>query len=337
MLSKLPATGQRILLLLTITLLSAFFYTFLHEGGHALVGLLAGGSIHTFNINFFNLSAHVGLDVNFSPTQRVVNNLAGTALPLLAWLALILTAPRRTNLALEYTKIAVSLNFLSSLLAWMILPLVMFFTGSAPSDDVTNFLRNSGAHPLVVTLAAALIFTGGWRLAAHRIGGLQRALDLLRGQEDPVMTPPVRQTLGGLLALAAVCALAAFALNGFKLSGGSSSRNLPPADYSLTRQVDLSAAQFDQAAVLTFTLQQPATIGIFLLLEDMASDLFEVKLTGPDGYEFLIIHSEGYTASVDTPRMQAHLQPGEYTLVLSSRSSAGKVSIYTAGASFSIP
>lgn len=334
---RISPTAQRISLLILITLLSAFFYTFLHECGHALVGLLSGGSIHTFNINFFNLGAHVGMDVNFTPAQRVTNNLAGTALPLLAWLVFMLAVPRRVNLALDYLKIAVSLSFLNSLLAWIILPMVVFFTGSGPSDDVTNFLRNSGIHPLVVAFTAGLVYTGGWLLFDRQVGGLNRAIDLFRNPSGPVMSDPVRRTLGAMLALAAFFGLAAFALNGFKLSGGSSSRNLPPSDYTLARQIDLSAAEYNQVVVLTFNLRQPDRVGVFLLLEDMVSDLFEVKLTGPNAYETLIIHSEGYTATVDTPRMQADLEPGEYTLLLSSRSSAGKVSIYTAGAPFTIP
>src|SRR5690349_9034665 len=86
----LYATG--IVLLLTLFVLVT--YTFLHEGGHAVVGLLMGGTVTAFNLNFLNLSAHVGIEGDFTTFQNCVISLAGVSLPLLIWGVLVSLAPR---------------------------------------------------------------------------------------------------------------------------------------------------------------------------------------------------------------------------------------------------
>ncbi len=50
-----------ILLLMFILVFVLFTYTFLHEGGHALAGLFFGQALTEFDVNFLNLSAHVGM------------------------------------------------------------------------------------------------------------------------------------------------------------------------------------------------------------------------------------------------------------------------------------
>ena len=59
--SRHPLTAF-IATLLLVLLITALSYTALHEGGHALAGLSFGGRITDFNVNFFNLGAHVGID-----------------------------------------------------------------------------------------------------------------------------------------------------------------------------------------------------------------------------------------------------------------------------------
>ena len=167
----------KIFLLLFITLFVFFLYTFLHESGHALIGVLSGGTITSFSVNFFDLSAHVGMTGQFTPAQAVANNLAGVSLPLLVWLGFMLVVPKRANFALESIKVVGSAMFLSSLLAWIILPLI-FWAGQAPRDDVINFLSNSRIHPLWVTIVALLAYISGWLLFAKKIGGLRYEIDL---------------------------------------------------------------------------------------------------------------------------------------------------------------
>src|SRR6185369_16869958 len=97
----LYATG--VVLLLTLFVLVT--YTFLHEGGHAIVGLLMGGTITAFNLNFLNLSAHVGIEGDLTTFQNCVISLAGVSFPLLIWAAFLSLAPRRSNLVIDSVKL----------------------------------------------------------------------------------------------------------------------------------------------------------------------------------------------------------------------------------------
>ena len=134
---------QKAALLLVMTLCVVFIYTFLHESGHALVGVLSGAEITTFSLGLWDLNPHVSLTGALTPTQRIVNNVAGVGLPLLVWLVWMLATPRRANLALQAVKLLSALVVLNTLLAWIVIP-VLFWAGRAPSDDVTQFLTNSG-------------------------------------------------------------------------------------------------------------------------------------------------------------------------------------------------
>jgi hypothetical protein len=69
-----------VILLLLFVLLA---YTFLHESGHMLVGLLFGARVTSFSINF--TTAHVGLDGTFAPWQNAVISAAGVSFSLILW------------------------------------------------------------------------------------------------------------------------------------------------------------------------------------------------------------------------------------------------------------
>lgn len=96
-----PSSWSKLVLFLAIMLFIVFMYTFLHEGGHALVAVLSGATLTTFSLSVIDLGAHVDYTGTLTPAQTVVNNLAGAGLPLLAW---------------------------------VVLP-VLFLAGNAPSDD----------------------------------------------------------------------------------------------------------------------------------------------------------------------------------------------------------
>jgi hypothetical protein len=326
-----PSPAPGIVLLLLGTLFVVFMYTFLHEGGHALVGIASGSTITAFSVSFLDLSAHVAMTGDLTPAQTIATNLAGVSMPLLVWLVFMLAAPRRGNLAVEDVKVVGSLVVLSSLLAWTVLPL-LFWSGRAPgSDDVINFLNNSAIHPLWVGTAALLVYLAGWRLFVARIDGLRREIDLFRQPGGDTTTPAVRKTVFGVAGVWALCGLVAFGANGYRFDAPRADPFLPPPGYTLAKTVDLSRGGYEQAAMLTFTLDKPAVVGIFLLVEDVDSDYLEVRLTGPARYDRLIVHAEGYTARRDSPRLEDSLQPGQYELILTSRPSPGRVSIYVKG------
>jgi hypothetical protein len=320
----------KVLVLMGVTLFVAFLYTFLHESGHALVGVLAGGSVSAFSINFFDLSAHVGLNGSLTPAQAIVNNLAGVGLPLLVWLVFIAMVPKRANFALECLKVAGSLVFLSTLLAWVGLPLLVW-AGQAPSDDVVNFLNNSGVHPLVVTVAALGLWVGGWWVFGSRIDGLGHEVDLFRKVEGSGLTLQEGKTLLSIGGIGLMCGLVAFGANGFRLTVPTTDPFQPPQGYQLVGKVSLADGAHDRTDVYSFTLTTPTKVGIYLLVEDAKSDYLEVKLTGPAAYERLILHAEGYTARRDNPHIEEVLQPGRYTVILTNQPSSGTVSVFSTG------
>lgn len=318
---------QKIALLLFITLFIVFLYTFLHEAGHAVVAILSGGMITNFSINFWHISAHVDVIGVLSPAQTIVNNLAGAGLPLLVWLLFMAAVPKRANLALESIKVVGTLVFLNTLLAWIVLPL-FFWAGHTPSDDIVNFLKNSGLHPLGVTVAALFAYIGGWFLFTTKIDGVSREIDLFHNRDEPVMTLAVRNTALSVIGLFALLGFLAFSANGYRLTAPRSDPFLPPQGYQLAKTIDLSPGEYTQSVAHTFTIDRLTMAGVYLLVENINSDYFEVRLTGPDQYDHLIIHAEGYTAVRDNPHVEDNLQPGQYHCILTSRSSVGILSIY---------
>jgi hypothetical protein len=69
-----------------IVLFVFFLYAFLHEAGHAIIGLLLRQSLTEFNISFWNFGAHVGMaGGELTKIQLAIRSAAGATLPLLIW------------------------------------------------------------------------------------------------------------------------------------------------------------------------------------------------------------------------------------------------------------
>ena len=67
-------------LILFVALFVFFIYTFLHESGHAIIGLLSGQSLTEFNVNFWDFSAHVGMaGGKLTQAQLACKSAAGAA------------------------------------------------------------------------------------------------------------------------------------------------------------------------------------------------------------------------------------------------------------------
>ena len=151
----------RIALILFIGLFVFFMYTFLHEGGHAIAGLLFGQSLTEFDVSFWDFSAHVGLvGSELTETQLAVKAMTGAVLPLIVWAVFISLVARKSNFVLEVMILISSMTIVNTLLAWIVLP-ILFFLEKAPPDDVTNFLRHSQMPPLLLTFVAKA-HTPGW-------------------------------------------------------------------------------------------------------------------------------------------------------------------------------
>ncbi len=304
-------------------------YTFLHEGGHAVAALVQGGQLTAFSINFFNLSAHAGINGNFSPAGTAWVNLGGMALPLLVWLAGSAAAPRRASPVTELIKLMSTLIVLSTLLAWVAIPFFYLAGNPPPTDDVTLFIKHSGIPPLLLAGLALLVYLGGWVFYSRRSVGLRAAFALL---SDPLPWDAalIRPAIIRICAVSALVWAVTFSLS---LALPGETFRLPiarPTDYHPVAQVDLSQAEFQNRTLAGFTLTAPARPGIFVEVRDIHTPYLDLRLLGPDGFERVILHGEEYFTSADTAwlRPETDLPSGKYRVVLNSRPSPGQITVF---------
>ena len=300
-------------------LCTAVFYTFLHEGGHALVGLLSGGRITGFSINFLDFSAHVGLDGIFSPAQQTWLHAAGAGLPFLAWLALILIAPRRADSAIQLFKTFFSLGVINSLLAWVIVPLI-YLAGQAPEyDDVTKFLQVSGMPPLLLSLLAAGLYAGGMALFFTRVPVKEMVAEW-RGANSPTALP--WRSWIGLGGSALLVALVALLLN--QLGGDG----VPPG-YRLAANVDLSKQAYAQARIGEFERLSAGESSFYLVFEDIDAQFLDLRLLGSDGSNTNLLQAQGFIANGSSLTPLLSLPAGKYEIRLTSQAVSGRLKLYT--------
>lgn len=133
-----------------------YFYTLLHEGGHALVAIICGGKVDKF---ILGLNAHVQTSgATFTIFSEALFNSMGVLLPVIFLIiALVIYKPKNKYTFYHIFYGFISLSITCSLLAWVIVPFMTLFTLPPAGDDVTKFLNITGLHPLTVTLAALLI------------------------------------------------------------------------------------------------------------------------------------------------------------------------------------
>lgn len=129
-------------------------YTILHEGGHALVILAYGGRIDSFWVLGPNahVSAHGGV---YSPFGEGLKHIAGLLLPcIISGIALLFYRPKEKFPGYHFCYFLVLISPVFSLLVWIIFPIVSLFSLPPQGEDVMQFLRETGLHPLVVSLGA---------------------------------------------------------------------------------------------------------------------------------------------------------------------------------------
>lgn len=108
--------------------------------------------------------------------------------------------------------------------------------------------------------------------------------------------------------------------------GGQPGASAPPPGYDL--EISLSQQAYDAYTVYSFTLEQPAKVGVWALAQDVDTPYLDIALEGPDGYRNEILHGEGYAASRDNMSFTLQLEPGAYRLVVTNRVSPGRVAVY---------
>jgi hypothetical protein len=319
---------KRLAVLVPLLLFTTLTYTFLHEGGHALIGLLQGGKLTAFDVNFFNLSAHVGITGNFSTGQNALRAAAGIGLPLLVWLVWILVLPKITNPLLEWFKVIASIAVINSLLAWLVIPF-LFLAGQTPSDDSTYFLSITGIPPLLVAGVVVLIYLGGWTLLIFKVGGARGLADRLRADVSDWKQPALARTWRGMTAAALAMLVVVVGLN---MAVGPSDVLRAPAGYTRVAELDLSGQAYKQALVYQFELREPTRMGIFIAMQNIQTGPFKIEMTGPDGYTFTFVQFTD--PKVGIGKASSHptdlpMEKGLYQILLTVPKNPGKIIIYT--------
>lgn len=309
-----------------LLLLSLVFYTFLHEGGHGLVGLLFGGKLSDFSINFFDISAHVGIEGEFSQVQNALISVAGVSLPLLTgWLLLIHTR-KTTEISLDYFKTVFFLIAVNSLLAWIIFPIIAS-TGRTVGDDSFNFLTYTQLPPLVESAIAVLLYGISWVGYIRLMGGRRVLANRLRSPSFDVRNPGTRNTLVRLAAVGVVVLAVSYTL----------ARVTPntafavPAGFRQVAEIDLSQNGLTEQSIYRFQLDAPTRVTLFILLNEVTGAPVNIRLVGPEGYQSVFLNMSDPKTNIGRASVspkEAVFEKGDYELLVTLPKCKGNVKAY---------
>jgi hypothetical protein len=283
--SSRTGTAASLLVIFFVFFFIIFTYTTLHEAGHALVGLLSGGRLTSFSIDFITFGAHAGIQGEFTTAQQALIAVSGVGLPLVVWTAFLLLvppAPRDPVLARLLLVGTAGVN--GSLLAWVIVPLVLLAGGTA-RDDSANFIRLTGVHPLLVAAAALLVIAGGVGLYLRRSGGLRQAVGTMR---TPLHKPGDSPTLW---AMGVVLVFMAALAGGAGLLVRETREAAVPAGYEQAFSIECSGQAHREDVIYTFQLDGPARASFFFVFDDFKHGPLKLALTGPDGPVFIFMEA----------------------------------------------
>jgi hypothetical protein len=323
------STRLRFTLTLLFILLFVFFiYTFVHEAGHAITGVAFGQSLMEFDVSFWDFSAHVGMaGQELSRSQFAMQAVAGVVLPLLVWALFIKIVPRKASFPLEALKLISSVAVLSTLLAWIVIPVLYLLEKAPPSDDVTNFLHYSEMQPLLLMVTVFVVYICGWVFFLSKTEGLRREFLLFRTMDREISKAGARTILPIMTGILVFAVALAFLLN---YTGARKPQNqmYPPPDFAVVAEIDLSKQVYDAETLAEFTVREPAQIGVFIAVRDINTSYFDLRIVGPNEYSSVIIHGQGYRAERDGGLWQENLLPGTYQLVLTSHRSPGTAAVF---------
>jgi hypothetical protein len=181
--------------------------------------------------------------------------------------------------------------------------------------------------PLLLTFIAIILYVGGWILFLSRIGGLRNEFRLFSTADRNALTLGARTTIPVMSGIGALCVMLVLALN---ISAGRNSLDnfSPPQDFGPLAELDLSARAYSNEPLAQFSLDEPANVGVFVVIRNIDTPYFDLSMTGPNGYSSIIMHGEGYSAYQDGGLWEKNLSPGTYQIVLTSHQSPGTASVF---------
>jgi hypothetical protein len=142
---------------LICSILVFYFYTFLHEGGHALIGLISNGKVDKMTLG---LNARIYISgASFNPFTEAIYYLSGVLLPVIVlMISLIFYNPNARNQIYHISFGLFYIFILGSLLAWLFVPLMSLFTLISVGDDISKFLTTTAVHPFILSSVTSGVF-----------------------------------------------------------------------------------------------------------------------------------------------------------------------------------
>lgn len=328
-----PAPSKRNIAAQTGLFLFVFFvvlvvYTFLHEGGHALVGVLSGGRLTGFSINFFNFSAHASIDGELSVFQRSLMSIAGISMPYLVWAVWLLLTPVHNHSLLEALKAISSLAVINSLLAWIFIP-ILFLAGKTPADDSTTFLTLTQTPPLLIAAGALFFYLAGWLLLRSRLeGGFHGLVQRLRHPLEDLLHPDNRRTFRQMLAICLLFGSAGVALS--SMYRGVAGHPVP-SGYQEVVKIALAQRGYQDETIYTLDLPEESSVSLYFELKDIHQGPIKISLSTPDGNEQVFFQDgskfDAGWASINPKGLK--LPAGKYQILMTLPQDArGSVGIY---------
>jgi hypothetical protein len=102
----------------------------------------------------------------------------------------------------------------------------------------------------------------------------------------------------------------------------------PPQGFQPIAQLNLTSRTRTAETLWQFALDQPTVIDIYAVVQDINTTYLDLRLTGSDGSDAVILHGEDYTADQDRVTWSRELLPGQYQLVVTARQTPGTISVY---------
>ena len=153
-------------------------YAFLHEAGHALVGIAYGGTIESFV--FWNFDAHVVIvNPEFTVFGESLMHIAGFLLPLvICVLAIGFYNEKVKFIGYHICYFLASSSIVGTMVFNATLAVFSLFIVISPREDMIGFLNTTGFHPLVVALGLFFL-TGAYIAFCAAKGIYAKILSLL--------------------------------------------------------------------------------------------------------------------------------------------------------------
>ena len=162
-----------------------YLYIFLHEAGHALVGLMYGNTIESFVV--FGQWPHVRLAYPYYFTDFGLGLFfaGGILLPLIVGaIAICFYRPGvKSHWYHEFFHRTADILPFVTLVVWAGFPILSLFATPPQWEDVTRFMNVTEIHPLLVSLGTLVIVSAYW-LLVHKKGILKRWGELHGNQKE---------------------------------------------------------------------------------------------------------------------------------------------------------